>query len=543
MRMLAGKILELSVALSVMTSSAVIAGEVSALPTGREPVVRLAQAAPPLPGQVQLPGQAQGQVQIQDVAPQSGTQAAPAGLPPIGMQQAGGQPAPSSAPGLSSAQAQAQNPASEIPKPFHGSMTFEAGGGKILTLTLPAANIYVADPKVAEVRPASSTSLFIFGVGPGHTTVAAVDGLGRLLADYQITVKPSGFAAREVQQTISRLIPNGRVQVRTQGKGLLLTGTVANAADAAQAVTVAKAYASGDGVSIDNELTITSPSQVTLMVRIAEMKRSIARNIGVNWNAGSFFGKISSGAPLLAAAYGSGACLATGNRGPCFDATLQALAKDGLAHILAEPNLTVMSGQPASFHSGGEYPILVANSSGGGTTISVTYKPYGVLLSFVPTVMSDGRINLHVKPEVSQLDTANTAVSTTTGNTNLVTPYTTVRRAETTVELGSGESFAIAGMLQTSNSDANSGIPGLGEAPVIGALFNSNTLAREQTELVIVVTPVLVQPVKNMAQLQIPGDGYKPQNDFNRLLLRRQTPNADGSVLPRPLGQAGFIVR
>jgi pilus assembly protein CpaC len=488
------------------------------------------------PGLVQTPGQSQGLVPVPPPAAAAPTSPATATPAPAAGQPQSGSPAA---------------PLAEIPKPFHGSMNFEAGGGKILTLTLPAANIYVADPKVAEVRPASSTSLFVFGVGPGHTTIAAVDALGRLLADYQITVRPSGFAAREAQGTIARLIPGSRILVRPQGKGLILTGNVRTASDAAQAVTVAKAYAAASGGEVDNEMSITAPAQVTLMVRIAEMQRSIARNLGINWDATGFFGKVAGGpGNLLGMFYGSSACGGiAGNptsvpmRGVCFDSTLQALAKDGLAHILAEPNLTVMSGQAASFQSGGEYPILVANTSGGTSTISVTYKPYGVLLSFVPTVLSDGRINLHVKPEVSQLDTTNTALTTTTGSTNTITPYLTVRRAETTVELGSGESLAIAGMLQTTDSDANSGIPGLGELPFLGAFFNANTMTREQTELVIVVTPILTHPVKNVAQLQLPAEGYKPLPDYDRLLLRRQVPNADGTAAAPPIGQAGFIVR
>jgi pilus assembly protein CpaC len=442
-------------------------------------------------------------------------------------------------------------PPSEIPKPFHGSVSFEAGSGKILSLTLPAANIYVADPKVAEVRPASSTSLFVFGVGPGHTTIAAVDMLGRLLADYEVTVRPSSYGAQQAQAVINRLIPGGQVQVRPQGKGLILTGGVATAADAEQAMTIAKGYAVGDGGVVDNQMSIVAPAQVTLMVRIAEMKRSIARTIGISWDAAGFFGKVAgTGGNLLGVAYGNAVCAGiqagiapAGTRGPCADAVLSALAKDGLAHILAEPNLTVMSGQPALFHSGGEYPILVANTGGGTTAISVTYKPYGVMLNFLPTVLSNGRINLHVRPEVSELDTTNTALTTTTGSTNTVTPFTTVRRAETTVELGSGESFAIAGMLQSINADGNSGLPGLGDTPVLGALFKSNNMTREQTELVIIVTPLLVHPVRNVAQLQIPADGYKPPKDTDRLLWNHQVPNADGTSMPRPAADAGFIVR
>ncbi|MSP02526.1 MAG: type II and III secretion system protein family protein [Acetobacteraceae bacterium] len=435
----------------------------------------------------------------------------------------------------------------DIPKPFHGSMSFEAGSGRILTLTLPAANIYVADPKVAEVRPASSTSLFVFGVGAGQTTIAAVDMLGRLLADYQITVRPSGFGAREAQGAIARLVPGSQVQVRPQGKGLLLTGGVANAADAAQAVTIAKGFATGENTSISNQMSISAPTQVTLMVKIAEMKRSVSRSLGLNWSSVASLGKLAGGLPIVNALLNDASCagVATGGllppgfRGPCFNALLTALAKDGLAHILAEPNLTVMSGQTATFQSGGEYPYAVAGGGTNPNSVTIEFKPYGVLLSFVPTVLSDGRINLHVKPEVSQLDSTNTTTLPGGGVVNGLL----VRRAETTVELGSGETFAIAGMLQTSSNNNNSGLPGLGDTPIIGGLFKNNAMTREETELVIVITPILVRPVQNVAQLRIPGDGYQVPGDFDRLVLGRQVPNRDGSVTPRGPAAAGFIVR
>ena len=304
-------------------------------------------------------------------------------------------------------------PTAEIPKPFHGSVSFEAGSGKMLTLVTPAANIYVADPKVAEVRPASSTSLFVFGVGPGHTTIAAVDQFGRLLVDYDVTVRPSAYGSREAQSVIARLIPGSRVQVKPSGKGMMLTGAVATAADAAQAMMIAKGFSTGE---VDNEMTIAAPTQVTLMVRIAEMKRSTARNIGINWNGVLSLGNLGAaqgGLPILTTVLNNAAC-ATGSatattlpasfRGPCFSNILNALANEGLAHILAEPNLTVMSGQAASFQAGGEYPYAVPGGSANPNSVTIDFKPYGVLLSFVPTVLSDGRINLHVKPEVSQLD-------------------------------------------------------------------------------------------------------------------------------------------
>jgi pilus assembly protein CpaC len=445
-------------------------------------------------------------------------------------------------------------PPAEIPKPIHGTLTFETGNGKMLTLTLPAANIYVADPKVAEVRPASATSLFLFGVGAGHTTVAAVDALGRLLAEYDVNVRPSAFGAREAQEAISRLIPGSRIKVNPQSKGLMLTGTVASPADAAQAMTIARGFTSGDGSRIDNQMTITAPSQVTLMVRIAEMKRSISRSLGINWAGAASIGSLGKkefGLPIVSAVLNNSGCagaggaaattLPVGFHGPCFFGILDALAADGLAHILAEPNLTVMSGQPASFQAGGEYPYAVSGACGGVSCISIEFKPYGVLVGFVPTVMGDGRINLHVKPEVSQLDSVNTAALPGGGVVNGLL----VRRAETTVELGSGESFAIAGMLQTTSSNNDSGLPGLGDTPLIGGLFKNNSMAREQTELVIIVTPLLVRPTRDPNQLHLPGEGYEVAGDRDRLLLMHQVPNRDGSTgaPPRPVSEAGFMVR
>jgi pilus assembly protein CpaC len=518
MRVLTGKLLEVGIALFVLTAPVARAAD-EAAPPASTPLTRLAQTAPPAPEpaapettapEAQTPAAAG---QVQSALPQPG--------------QPGAQPLPA-----------------EIPKPFHGSVSFEAGSGKILTLTLPAANIYVADPKVAEVRPASSTSLFVFGVGPGHTTIAAVDILGRLLADYDITVRPSAFGAREAQSAIARLVPGSRVQVKPSGKGMMLTGAVANASDAAQAMLIAKGFSMADGTPVENQMTIASPTQVTLMVRIAEMKRSTARTIGVNWAAAAQLGtavgahSASALAPLITGTLNTAAC-ATNSGRLCFDTVLNALANEGLAHILAEPNLTVMSGQPASFQAGGEYPYAVPGGNANPNSVTIDFKPYGVLLSFVPTVLGNGRINLHVKPEVSQLDSTNTVQLPGGG----VVDGLLVRRTETTVELGSGETFAIAGMLQTVSNNNDSGLPGLGDTPIIGALFKSNAMTREQTELVIAVTPILVRPVQNMAQLKMPTEGYQVPGDTDRLLLLRQVPNRDGTVAARPPGEAGFIVR
>jgi pilus assembly protein CpaC len=315
---------------------------------------------------------------------------------------------------------------------------------------------------------------------------------------------------------------------------------------------IAKGFTTGDPNSIENQMTIASPTQVTLMVRIAEMKRSTARTIGLNWNAIGTVGQI--GGPLgqlgLVTAITNKAitCLggaAGANSAVCASGTfaataaIDALAKEGLAHILAEPNLTVMSGQSASFQAGGEYPYAVPGAGANPNSVTIDFKPYGVLLSFVPTVLSNGRINLHVKPEVSQLDSTNTVQIPGGG----VVDGLLVRRTETTVELGSGETFAIAGMLQTVGNDNDSGLPGLGDVPVLGALFKSNAMTREQTELVMMVTPLLVRPVQSTAQLRAPTDGYHMPDDVDRLLLLRQVPNRNGTVGIPPAAQAGFIVR
>ncbi len=210
-------------------------------------------------------------------------------------------------------------------------------------------------------------------------------------------------------------------------------------------------------------------------------------------------------------------CLRVGNLPPLTATAPIALAKEGLAHILAEPNLTVMSGQSASFQAGGEYPYAVPGAGANPNSVTIDFKPYGVLLSFVPTVLSNGRINLHVKPEVSQLDSTNTVQIPGGG----VVDGLLVRRTETTVELGSGETFAIAGMLQTVGNDNDSGLPGLGDVPVLGALFKSNAMTREQTELIHDDPRRFPGPVSaEHAVIERPRMRICAQDDVDQLLLR-----------------------
>lgn len=424
-------------------------------------------------------------------------------------------------------------------------LKIEAGTGKVIALSVPAANVFVADPKVAEVRPASATSLFIFGVQAGRTTVAALDNDGHTLAQYDLTVEPQAYAAHQAQDMISRLLPGAHIQVHAEMKGLLLTGSVNTPQDAAQAVSIAKGFVAGKD-EVDNELSITAPLQVTLNVRIAEMSRTVVRNIGVNWSSIGSIGRIGTLPALTLNANGSNVSCAPPQGsfmpicpGGNFNGLIDALARDNLAHILAEPNLTVKSGQPASFQVGGEFPIPVSAQNG---SITISYKSYGVMLSFLPTVLSDGRIDVHVKPEVSQLDKSN-GVTVNAGTSTLVIPAITVRRAESSVELGSGQSFAIAGLLQQTTEDDGSGIPGLSDTPVLGALFRDTALQKQDLELVIVVTPYIVRPVDDPSRLHLPTDNYRTPPDIDRLLFMKQVASTEAPVPVKIPGAAGFIVQ
>ena len=426
----------------------------------------------------------------------------------------------------------------------HTALVIESGTGRVITLRAPAANVFVADPKVAEVRPASASALFVFGVAAGHTTVAALDNDGQPVAQYDVTVQPSAFGASQAQSMISRLVPGSRVQVQPESKGLLLSGFVGSASDAAQAIAIAKGFV-GEGQIVENQLGVQAPMQVTLSVRIAQMSRTVVRNLGINWGALGNIGTIGKISPAVSLAtgvvgIGAGAIPPISNQlGVGVNGVIDALAQNNLAHILAEPNLTVMSGQAASFQVGGQIPIPVGQQNG---TISIEFKSYGVLLTFLPTVMNDGRINVHVKPEVSDLDPAN-GVQIGSGSVTFKVPAFRVRSAESTVELGSGQSFALAGLLEQTTQDGVQNLPGIGDIPLLGALFRDNQFNRQEQELVILVTPYIVRPVDNRADLHLPTDNYQPPSDIERILYLRQVGKSQTKVPMRIPGSAGFMVQ
>lgn len=429
-------------------------------------------------------------------------------------------------------------------------VAIEAGMGRVLALGGPAASVFAADPKVVEVRPASPTSLFVFGVAPGRTTVAALSASGAPIAQWNVVVQPSNYAAGEARSGLNRLVPGGGITTETRPNGIGLTGEVATPGEADRASRLARAYLAEKGV-LDNRLAVSSPIQVNLRVRIIEMSRNLTRELGINWqalgNLGRYgvvgFGTANAVADLASQTSRlSGRYVKTngaGGFGTDINATIDALNRDELIRTLAEPNLTALSGETASFLVGGEFPIPIAQSL--TNSISVEFKQYGISLSFVPTVTSGDRMVLHVRPEVSQL--SNQGAVQLGGNNNSITiPALTVRRADTTVELGSGQSFAIAGLLQDSQRMTGFGIPFLGDVPILGALFRSDSFQQNQTELVIVVTPYIVRPVSNISAIAQPDDGWRVPNDLERILLLRQS--AVGTPAPRVRipGEAGFVL-
>ena len=420
----------------------------------------------------------------------------------------------------------------------------EAGSGRVITLPVPVTNVFVSDPKVVEVRPASPTSLFIFGVAVGRTTIAALDAEGQTVRQIEVTVRPSLAVSAEATQALSRLLPQGNVRVETMPRRMVITGRAASPAEAQAAGATASAYAP-EGQTVDNQLRVPSDIQVGLRVRIAEISRNVTRALGINWQSLGSIGKFAVGFATnnaIAVASGAASVLSgtfNDHRGNSLNGIIDALANDNLIRVLAEPNLTAMSGEAASFLVGGEFPIPVAQQGG---SLSVEFKQYGVALSFVPTVMSGERIRIKVRPEVSQL-TNQGAIQISSGNNALSIPALTVRRAETTIELGSGQSFAIAGLLLDSTNQAVNALPGLGELPVIGALFRSDAFVRNETELVIIVTPYITRAASDPSQLRAPTDGIRPPSDFERLLLLRQTsPGSISRQAQRLPGQAGFVV-
>lgn len=408
------------------------------------------------------------------------------------------------------------------------------GSGQLVTLPSPMADIFVADDKVADVQVRSPTQLWLFGRGAGETSIYATSRSGEILWSSQVRV---GTNLNDVDRMLRVAMPDALVRATPMNGMVILTGTVLSPDDIAEATRLTQEFV-GDKVKVLTKIRTATPLQVSLHVKIAEVSRNTVREIGVNLlnrdsSSGGFLFGIGQGNPgtittitdTLDKATGgvkgdtsfnflnkAGATtVGIGGRllGMDLLASIDLAETRGLATTLAEPNLTALSGETASFLAGGEIPIP---QSAGLGAVSVEFKQYGVSLAFTPVVLSDGRISLRVRPEVSQLSDSG-AVKLN----GFVIPALVTRRAETTVELGSGQSFMIGGLLQNSNNNTTSKAPFLGDLPVLGALFRSNAFRKEQTELVIVVTPYLVRPT-NAKTIRLPTDGYRAASDTERFV-------------------------
>lgn len=434
------------------------------------------------------------------------------------------------------------------------------GGGTLVELPGPAASVFAADPDIAKVQPASATRLFVIGVANGVTTIIATTKSGRPIEQFTVmvgngrqapaagsaaatvatgpaTAAPQVMSASAINQAIQAMIPGADgIEARRIGNTIALTGIAQTPAVAAQAIGIVHAYAGS--VHVLDQLAILSSIQVNVQVRVAEVSRTLIRQLGFNWQAlgqglhwqfGLLTGLASSGAIGAQTPLNEGNQLGATYTSPSgrWSATsvINALAQNNLVTMLAEPNLTVESGHAASFLSGGEYPIPVPSS--GSNTISIEYKKYGVSLVVRPVVLAPNRISLKIEPEVSALDPADAVTIA-----GIAVPALTTQRATTTVELGSGQSFAIAGLLDSTMNQTGSGVPGVSSIPVLGALFDSTNFQRKSEELVIIVTPYLVRPVNAAADLKSPTAGFTPATSLEQILFGHELPVGDPGGTP-----------
>ena len=404
--------------------------------------------------------------------------------------------------------------AAEIRGTAEAPIVLEASKGTLIRLDRAASTVFVADPEVADVQVKSPRLVYLMAKQPGETVIYAVDREERVLLNQRVSVNHN---LSRLRATLKTMLPGSDVEVETMDKTLVLSGRVLSARDAEAAQRLAMRLVK-DEKDLVNQISVVAPNQVHLRVRVAEVSRDILKQFGINWDAvfrtGNFLFGFATGLPAVNAlgqslVRNNGTnSLVGGFRNGSIDlnGVIDALDDEGLITILAEPNLTAVSGESATFLAGGEFPILVPEND----KITVEFKQFGVSLAFTPVLVGE-RIRLKVNPEVSQL--------TTTGAVQLAgftIPALTTRRAETTVELGSGQSFAIAGLLQNNITRDVSKLPGLGELPVLGGLFRSDRFQRNETELVIIVTPYIVRPVDSK-RLSTPTKGLTPPNDTDRL--------------------------
>ena len=408
------------------------------------------------------------------------------------------------------------------------------GIGKSIVIDLPRdiKDVLVADPKIANAVIRSAQRAYIIGAAVGQTNIVFFDSAGQQIAAYDIAVKRD---LNGVRAALKQVMPNADIQVDGLGDGVVLTGTASSPLEAEQAGDLAARLAGGAD-KVVNQIVVRGRDQVMLKVTVAEMARTIIKQLGIdlsgtlnygtsvvnfnNVNPFTSYGRALVANNNITGGFGSGA----GAGLPSVQATIRAMESAGVVRTLAEPNLTAISGESATFIAGGEFPIPAGYSCDPTThvcTTQISFKKFGISLNFTPVVLSEGRISLRVMSEVSELSNDNSLTisqSVTASTVNSVTiPSIKVRRAETTLEIPSGGAMAMAGLIADQTKQAVSGLPGLTQLPILGALFRSRDFVNNQTELVLLVTPYIVRAVAQK-DLSRPDDGFAnasdPQSDL-----------------------------
>jgi pilus assembly protein CpaC len=424
------------------------------------------------------------------------------------------------------------------------------GKSVVVDLSRDIKDVLVADPKIANAVIRSAQRAYIIGAAVGQTNVVFFDANGQQVAAYDIAVKRD---LNGVRAALRQTLPG--IQIDGVGDGVILTGSVSSPIEAQQAGDLA-ARLVGGADKVVNSVVVRGRDQVMLKVNVAEVRRDIVKQMGVDLSASMNYGtavvNFNNSNPFTA--YGrplvsdNGLAASAITKGiPTVTATMRAMESAGVVRTLAEPNLTAISGESATFIAGGEFPVPAGYSCDPVThvcTTQISFKKFGISLNFTPVVLTEGRISLRVMTEVSELSNDNAITLNQAGN-SLTIPSIRTRRAETTLEIPSGGSMAMAGLIQEQTKQAVNGLPGLDQLPVLGALFRSQDYVNNQTELMVLVTPYVVRAVAQK-ELSRPDDGFAPASDSQSTLLARINQIYGLAAHVEPIGtyqgNFGFII-